>query len=168
MVTSLDGKSTKGNLGGAHLFSSPEDQKHFQQIIESAKLIIMGSATYENAKGMMQHREGRLRIVVTGDPKKYEIEKIPGQLEFTNETPIDLLKRLESKGFSEGYLVGGAKTNTEFFKEKLVTEVWQTLEPKILGMGNGIVGEEMEVNLKLISEEKLNDNGTLLLKYLVV
>jgi dihydrofolate reductase len=168
MVTSLDGRSTKGNETDNHTWTSPEDQKHFIEIIENAKLIIMGSKTFEPAKENMKHKEGRLRVIITRTPEKYDNEKIPGQLEFTNESPTDLIKRLENQGCTEGYLVGGAHTNTEFFKQKLVTEIWQTLEPKILGVGNGIVGDEkIDVSLKLISEDKLNDKGTLLLKYSV-
>ncbi len=170
MVTSLDGRSTqKGHGSDIHYWTSPEDQKHFQTVIENAKLLIMGSTTYEAARPSMHHVEGKLRVIITRDPSKYDGEKIPGQLEFSNEDPSELIKRLESEGFAEGFLVGGAHTNTEFFKQNLVTEVWQTLEPKILGIGNWLVGEE-EVNivLKLISSEKMNEQGTLLLKYLVL
>lgn len=170
MVTSLDGRSTqKGKGTDIHYWTSQEDQKHFANIVETAHLLIMGSTTYEAARNSMQHKPSRKRVVVTRDPSKYESEKIEGQLEFTNENPADLLKRLESEGYTEGYLVGGAHTNTEFFKQNLVTEFWQTLEPKILGVGNGIVGEEeINVDLKLENFEKLNDQGTLLLKYKVV
>ncbi|MDO8269998.1 MAG: dihydrofolate reductase [Candidatus Levybacteria bacterium] len=177
MVTSLDGRTTRGTESDNHTWTSPEDQKHFMDIIENAKLIIMGNRTYEPAKENMKHREGRLRVIITRTPEKYDNEKISGQLEFTNESPTDLIKRLESQGFNEGYLVGGANTNTEFFKQKLVTEFWQTLEPKILGTGNGIVGdasagsaqdEEINVSLELKTCEKLNDKGTLLLKYKVL
>lgn len=170
MVTSLDGRSTqKGHGTDIHYWTSPEDQKHFQNVVENAKLLIMGSSTYEAARGGMQHKDGRLRVIVTRNPSKYENEKIPGKLEFSNENPSQLVNRLESEGYTEGYLVGGAHTNTEFFKENLVTEVWQTLEPKILGIGNGLVGEEeILIPLQLISSEKLNENGTLLLKYLVI
>lgn len=168
MVTSLDGRSTRGSETNNHTWTSPEDQKHFVETIEKAKLIIMGSGTYEPAKENMEHHERRLRIIVTRTPEKYDNEKIDGQLEFTNEAPSELIKRLENQGHTEGYLVGGAKTNTEFFKHNLVTELWQTLEPKILGFGNGIIGnEEVNVSLKLLSSEKLNDKGTLLLKYSV-
>lgn len=169
MVTSLDGKTTKHNAPGAQNIGSPEDSVHFQNVISNASLIIMGSTTYDTHKDIMVHKEGTLRVVVTHHPEKYESEKIPGQLEFTNENPTELVKRLESQGYTEGYLVGGANTNTEFFKQHLVTEIWQTLEPKILGVGNGLVGEEeVNVSLKLLSSEKLNENGTLLLKYLVL
>src|SRR3990167_3699336 len=116
MVTSLDGRSTRGNETDNHTWTSPEDQKHFVKTIENAKLIIMGSGTYKPAKQNMQHKEGRLRVIITRTPGKYENEKILGQLEFTNESPTDLIKRLESEGFNEGYLVGGAHTNTEFLK----------------------------------------------------
>lgn len=169
MVTSLDGRSTQKGGGNIHEWTSKEDQVHFKKTVEDALLIIMGSSTYELAGEGMEHREGRLRIVVTRNPEKYSDQKIPGQLEFTSENPTELIKRLETAGFSEGYLVGGAHTNTEFFKEGLVTELWQTLEPKILGLGNGIVGDEtVNVSLKLLSEEQLNEHGTLLLKYAVV
>lgn len=170
MVTSLDGRSTqKGKGTDIHSWTSKEDQKHFADIATTAHLLIMGSATYEAAKGGMQHKEGKLRIVITRDSSKYDDEKIFGQLEFTNENPAELIRRLENQGYEEGYLVGGAHTNSSFFKEGLVTELWQTLEPVILGVGNGIIGEEQfDVKLKLLSSEEMNEKGTLLLKYAVI
>jgi len=167
MVTSLDGRSTKGSLSDNHVWTSPEDQEHFQNVLENASLIIMGSKTYEAARdGGIEHKDGRLRVIITRTPEKYESEKIPGKLEFTNENPKELINRLESKGYATGYLVGGANTNTQFFKQNLVTELWQTVEPKILGKGNGIISEEeTEISLELIESKKLNDKGTLLLKY---
>lgn len=169
MVTSADGRSTHQGEEGTHNFNSEEDRKHFQNVIDTGKLLIMGSTTYAQARDMMTHSEGKLRIVITRDPSKYENEKIPGKLEFSNENPTDLLKRLESEGFSEGFLLGGAHANTEFFKQNLINEIWQTIEPKILGMGNGILGEEkVNVDLKLLSIDKLNEKGTLLLKYSVI
>ena len=169
MVTSLDGRSTRGGEEGTHDWNSEEDKKHFQSVIDNGQLLIMGSTTYSQAKNMMVHAEGKLRIVITRDPSKFESEKIKGKLEFSNENPTALLKRLESLGFTEGFLLGGANTNTEFLKQNLVNEFWQTLEPRIFGIGNGILGEEkINVKLKLLSSEKLNDQGTLLLKYQII
>lgn len=169
MVTSLDGRSTNGVVAGTHSWNSPEDQKHFQDILEKGQLLIMGSSTFDGALKTMKHKKGRLRVVITRDPAKYKNQQIPKQLEFTNESPSSLLKRLESQGYSEGFLLGGAHTTTEFFKEGLITELWQTIEPKILGIGNGLVGEEVvDITLKLLSSKKLNEKGTLLLKYSVI
>lgn len=171
IVTSLDGRTTQksGELESHHEWRSDEDADIFTKKRDEASLIIMGSTTYDGAKHQMVHKEGKLRIILTRHPKKYEKEKIDGQLEFTNEPVKELVSRLEKRDHKEALFVGGAHTATDFFREKLITEVWQTLEPKILGLGNGIVGEEIvDVNLKLISVEKLNDKGTLLLKYSVV
>lgn len=169
MVSTLDGKTTKHILPGAQNIASPEDSVHFQNVISHAPLIIMGSTTYDTHKNIMVHKEGTLRVIVTHHTEKYESEKIPGQLEFCNKNPTKLIKRLESQGYIEGYLVGGANTNTKFFKQGLVTEIWQTLEPRIVGLGHGMLGEtEVDIQLKLLSFEKLNENGTLLLKYLVL
>jgi len=169
MVTSLDGHSTRGSETDNHTWTSEEDQAHFMKVLEESTLVIMGSATYEPAKGQMEHNNEKLRVVITRTPEKYDAEKIDGQLEFTNEKPTELLKRLESQGYTKGLLVGGARTNTEFFKEGLVTQLWQTIEPKILGVGNGIIGDEkVDVSLRLLSSEKMNEKGTLLLKYAVI
>lgn len=166
MVTSVDGRSTHGAEEGTHNWNSEEDKKHFREVIDDGKLLIMGSTTYEQARSMMVHSEGKLRVVITRDPSKYEKEKIPGKLEFSNENPKSLLERLGSQGFSKGYLLGGAHTNTEFFKQNLISEIWITIEPKILGVGNGLLGEEwMDIDLKLLSADRLNKNGTLLLKF---
>ncbi len=104
-------------------------------------------------------------MIMTRTPEKYDKEKIEGKLEFTNETPKELLKRFEDMGTKEALLIGGAYTNTEFFKENLVTEILQTIEPKIVGTGIATAVEKIDVDLELISIEKLNSRGTLLLKY---
>ena len=171
IVTSLDGRTLQkgGEPENQHEWASKEDQEIFIKERDKASLIIMGSKTYEGANRQMTHQEGKLRIVLTRNPKIYEKEKMPGKLEVTNEPVKELITRLENEGFSKGLFVGGAHSATNFFKEKLITEMWQTLEPKILGLGNGIIGEEIiNVNLKLLSSERINNKGTLLLKYKVL
>lgn len=171
IVTSLDGRTTqKGKVNEAHhQWRSNEDAQIFTKKRDEASLIIMGATTYKEAKHQMVHKEGKLRVVMTKNPGKYKNQAIPGKLEFTNEPLKELIIRLEKMGHKEALFVGGAHTATEFFKEGLITELWQTLEPKILGNGNGIVGEKIiNINLKLISVKKLNEKGTLFLKYEVM
>lgn len=168
MVTSLDGRSTHGKEKETHSWSSREDQKYFLKIIEKAQLLIMGSKTYEVARETMHHDIKRLRVIITKNPEKYRQNTIPNQLEFTNESPIKLIERLKKRGYTQGFLLGGSYTNTGFLKHNLVSEFWQTLEPKVLGIGNGIVDEKINLNLQLISYKKINTKGTLLLKYQVL
>jgi dihydrofolate reductase len=167
-VSSLDGTTNQGIGEDHHAWTSKEDQEIFYKELDSASLVIMGSNTYRAAREFMQHKEGRIRIIMTSHPEIYEAEKIPGKLEFTNENPKDLLARFEEKGITEGLLVGGATTNTAFFKNNLVTDIITTIEPVIVGPGIGTVVEKILTKLKLESMEKLNDRGTLLLKYTVI
>ncbi len=168
LASSVDGVTNQGKGEDHHSWRSKEDELHFNTTRDNAKLIIMGSKTYEAAKDFMEHKDGRLRIVLTKNPNKYNEKKIPCRLEFTNETPVKLMQRLESQGFETGILVGGAHTNTQFLKDNLVDEIWITIEPYLKGIGLNTAADTVDVYLKLISSEKLNDRGTLLLKYKVI
>lgn len=168
MVVSLDGKSTKGKLKNQQ-WASKEDQNHFQSLIASSNLIVMGRKTHEAAKPIIRLQKEKLRIVLTQDPERFKTSTVTGQLEFSSESPALLLKRVEKAGYKKLLLVGGSNINTLFFKAKLVDEIWLTVEPKIFGLGNGMVDNiKIDVRLQLESIEKLNKNGTLLLKYKVV
>lgn len=166
MVSSLDGFTTSGSDSSIHYWTSTEDQEYFAGLIEKAELILMGRRTYEAAKGFMQHRSGRLRTVFTKYPEKYTDAAIPGQLEFTADSPHAVLDSLTKRGFTQALLVGGANLNTVFLKEALIDELWITIEPLVLGEGNPLFANYKEYkSLKLLSLEKLNDKGTVLLKY---
>lgn len=165
MVSSLNGKITSGTDPHIYTWTSKEDQEHFFSLIEQATCIIMGRNTYEHAKEMMKHKEGRLRIVLTSNPEQYEEETIPGQLEFTNDTPSQFLTKLEERGFIEALLVGGSSTNTAFLDEDCIDELWLTIEPLIFPEGTPLFAKAPIKRLKLFSFEKLNEQGTLLLKY---
>ncbi len=167
-VSSLDGTTNQGKGEDHHSWTSKEDQDMFYNELDKTPLVIMGSKTYEAAKDFMEHRDGRIRIIMTRNPERYKDKEIPGILEFTNEEPKTLIKRLESLGIKSGIHVGGASANTGFFKHHLFSDVWQTIEPIIVGEGLGSIVGISYIPLQLLSIEKLNDRGTLLLKYKVI
>lgn len=168
MVLSVDGKSTKGNHPDQS-WASEEDQKHLQKLISENNLIILGGQTYALAKSHIKPAEGKLRIVLTHDPEKYSGDLISGQLEFINMDVMDLIKNLEERGFEQALLLSGESLNKEFFEENLISEIYLTVEPKIFGSGKGVLKEsDLDIDLKLLSFEKLNEQGTLLLHYQVV
>ncbi len=58
---------------------------------------------------------------------------------------------------------------TSFLKEQLIDEVWLTIEPKIFGTGGNFATEvNLDINLHLIHCEKVNGQGTLIIKYAVL
>src|SRR3990167_5261885 len=136
VVTTVDGKTTKWNLPDIHDLSSKEDQKYFFETLNKNDLVIMGRKTFEFAKPDIYKGSKKLRVVITKNPKKYK--NVLDRLEFTDSSPREILKTMEKRGFKKAMLVGGAEINTLFFKDKLVNEVWITIEPKIFGTGNGL------------------------------
>ena len=168
MVLSVDGRSNKWGQANTHLWASKEDQTHLEKLIKENNLIIFGRRTYQAVQNNLKLSEDKLRVVLTRDPKKFKNEEVPGQLEFSNEGVRELVRRLSSKGYTKMLLLSGEKLNSAFFKEKLISEIYLTIEPKVFGLGNGMIFEEkLDINLKLISVEKLNEQGTLLLHYQV-
>lgn len=170
IVTSSDGIISEEEKGAEshHEWASSEDWDLFLKERDKASLIIMGRKTYDGAKSQMKHTKDRLRIVFTRNPEKYTDQKLPGQLEFVSENVIEVMKNLEKKGYKEALHVGGAQLSNDFFKANLITEIWQTIEPIYLGTGSHILTEKLKVNLKFLSVKRLNDKGTLLLKYKVL
>lgn len=168
MVSTINGKITRGDDPDIKKWTSKEDGAHFHLMLAQSKLIVMGSSTYEAARESMRHEEGKLRVVLTHSPEKYQQDEIPGQLVFSSETPQELVGRLEKEGYQEMLLVGGGQTNAEFVKAKVLTSLCLTIEPKLFGTGKPVVGEgEFFVNAKLESVKQLNEQGTLLLEYAI-
>lgn len=169
MVASVDGKTTKGDIGDPTVWNSKEDRDLFSEKRDNASLIIMGSKTYVQAKKFIKVRPETLRIVMTRNSQKFENDKVLGQLEFSDKNPNTLIEELEKKGYTDALLLGGANLNSSFFKSNLVDKLWLTIEPRIFGTGNGVVGDiPIDVNMKLLSIERLNNQGTVLLKYKVL
>lgn len=169
MLTSVDGKITKGDDNNIYSWTSLEDQKYFFSLIKTHNLIVMGRSTYEASRPVIKLEKKKLRIILTRNPKKYSGQMIKGQLEFSDESPEKLVKRLSLLGYKKILLVGGGVINGLFLKQKLVNELLLTIEPRIFGSGKNIVeGQLLNTKLQLISIQKLNKVGTLLLRYVVI
>jgi dihydrofolate reductase len=166
-VATLDGKVTKWGDPIVTSWSSEKDKEYFREIWNNSKLIIMGSTSYQSTrlKPSLKH----LLVVMTGDPSKYKKQEVLGQLEFTDESPAQLAKRFEMEGIEQMMVVGGPHVATSFLKEQLIDELWLTIEPRIFGTGGNFVTEEkLDIDLRLISCEKVNEQGTLITKYAIL
>ncbi len=172
-VSSIDGKLTKWTGNNIYEWSSPEDFANFKKVISQNNLVVMGSGTFDKVKdnknaGLKAEKE-RLRIILTKNPKKYSKFAVPGQMEFSDETPKQLITRLKKFGFKQMLLVSGGKVATSFFKQNLVDELLLTIEPRIFGIGEPLVqNTKFDIKLKLLSTKKLNAQGALFLKYKIL
>ena len=165
-VSTLDGKVTKWDESHVKLWSSQQDQDYYKKTLNDSRLIVTGSNTF-NA-GSFPSLNHKL-IVMTGHPDKYKNLKHGGQVEFTSESPAKLTDRFKNKGYEHMLVVGGPHVATSFLKEQLIDELWLTLEPKIFGTGaNFATDVNLDINLRLLNFEKVNEQGTLITKYAVL
>lgn len=168
MVISADGKSTKWDLPDQS-WASAEDKTNLTKLISESDLILMGGKTYETAKKHIKPKKGKLRIVITRSPEKFSADQVDNQLEFTNQPILELVQGLENKGFKQMLLLSGEGLNKQFFESNLVDEIILTIEPKVFGSGHGMTADsKLDLNLRLLSVEKVNEQGTILLRYKVV
>ena len=148
-------------------WSSHQDQDYYKRIWDESKLIVMGSNTF-NAE-LLNPSSNHQLIIMTGHPDKYKSLEISGQIEFTKESPVELTARFKNESYEQMLVVGGPHVATSFLKEQLIDELWLTFEPKIFGEGgNFVTGGKLDINLRLINCEKVNEQGTLITKYAVL
>lgn len=165
-VSTVDGKITRWGDPLVRKWSSKEDQEYFSALMQKSPLVVLGSNTY--LADPIKPRENRLLLVLTSNPDRFKNQEVPGQLEFINQNPTRLIEIYKDKGFEKMLVAGGPRVATSFIKEKLIDELWLTIEPHIFGTGGSFVtDEDLNIQLELISIEKLNIKGTLLLKYTV-
>lgn len=165
MVASIDGKTTKGDKPGVDSWASPEDQQAFLAQKNAHDCIVMGSTTYEAARSAIVPSADKPRIVLTRNPQRFADERWPG-LEFSADTPEEIIEQAKRRGHKSLLLVGGAQTNAGFLDAGLVDELIVTIEPLLFGTGTVLVAPlRSTIRLRLVHYKQLNDQGTLLAHY---
>ncbi len=159
-AVTIDGKIARDE---AHFvnWSSHEDKKMFFSTSKRAGVIILGHNTYKTLPAPLP---GRLHIVLTTDPS----DKVsrPGEIEFTNQSPEDIINGLVARGYTEAVLTGGAQINALFLKSNMVDEIWLTVEPFIFGVGLDLFrGVQFDHRVRLLEVRQLNEGGSVLLRY---
>src|ERR1035437_29563 len=166
-VSTLDGKITKWGDPEIRSWSSKNDQDYFDTVWNETRVVIMGSGTYNPYP--VKPNSKNLFIVMTRHPEEYKSKAAPGQLEFTNESPLQLVTRFVKTGEEKMLIVGGAQIATSFLRDGFIDELWLTIEPKIFGKGaNFVIEEKLDIGLELLSCTRANNQGTLITKYKVI
>jgi dihydrofolate reductase len=166
-VATLDGKITRWGRPFVKKWSSEEDHIYFDKIWDESPVTVMGSGTYD--ADPIKPAPGHHLIIMTKNPETYRDREVTGQLEFTSQSPEQVVARYENEGVGSMLVVGGPHLATSFLKANLIDELWLTIEPKIFGTGgNFVIHENLDIDLQLLSIEKANTRGTLFTKYAVI
>ncbi len=168
VASSRDGYITDKNNPDPTSWTSKEDQAFFSNMLNQYTFLIIGRKTYEANKGTP--RPGRLRVVLTHHPEHFTSETVAGQLEFINTSPTELVGKYQN-AHDKALLVGGGYIFEEFLESGLVSEIYHTVEPVILGSGTPMLasGKKLDQLIKLPKPTmtELNDTGTLLYHYVL-
>ncbi len=142
MAMTLDGKIAKT---ADHFpdWTAPEDKKFFAERTRKAGAVVMGSRTFDTLKKPLP---GRLNVVMTRDPSRTSPWT---NLVFTQDPPRKILGWLESLGYREVVLAGGALINSLFAAENLIDRLIVTVSPKIFGTGISLFSPEISMDLSL-------------------
>jgi dihydrofolate reductase len=163
-VSTLNGKITMGDDPEVRHWSSESDQEYYSGIWRDSRLIVMGSNTYR--LNVITPSSSRLILVMTGSPESYRSGEIAGQLEFTDKSPSELVELYRKTTVDRMTVVGGPLVASSFLREKLIDELWLTIEPQLFGRGlNLIADDDLRVRLHLKEVIRVNEAGTLITKY---
>lgn len=150
MAITLDGKIAKDKDHFPN-WTSKEDKQFFAKISKKAKVVIFGENTFNTFKKPLKDR---LNVVFVKEKKEKQenIMWVSGKIK-----PV--LNKLEKLGYKSAVLGGGAYLNTLFLKEKLINEIYISINPKIFGSGISLFNDEFDINLRLVDIIKLNKDA---------
>ena len=159
-AVTIDGKLARNS---AHYvdWTSKEDKKIFFSTSKRAGVLVLGHNTYKTFPSPLPNR---LHVVLTYEPENQQ--SVPGEVEYTSASPEQIVATLEARGYSEMALGGGSQINSLFLEHNLVDEIWLTVEPIIFGLGVDLLrGVQFDIRARLLTMERLNEEGAVLLKY---
>lgn len=159
MAITVDGKIAKDSQQFAN-WTSREDKKLFVEISKHHGVIMMGENTFNTFPAPLKNR---LNVVFS----RQDNPPVQEGVKWVSGDPKIVLDELQSLGYSSALLGGGSFLNTLFLKEKLISEIILTVEPKIFGQGLSLFNEDFDINLELQEMKKLNDN-TIMLRYKII
>jgi dihydrofolate reductase len=161
-----DGFIAKADNQNSMEWTSKADKDFFVQKTKEAGVVVMGRKTFDTIGKPLK---GRHIIILTRGPVSqppHTDSPESGTIEYSNESPADLLARLETAGTKTVAIAGGAAIYELFLQSGLVDTVYVTQEPVRFETGIRMCSDEMRQRFSLVSSTQL-EGDTLLLEYTI-
>ncbi len=166
IAMSLDGYVADKNGGVSWLGGDNSDNENFgsyPEFIETIDTVILGYTTYNQIVTELSPEvwpyEGKTSYILTSKSLENKEEII-----FTNESLLELLKKLKEEEGKYIWICGGASIVNQVIEENIFDEICISMIPTILGEGVSLFKERLkETKLELISTKTYN--GIVDLKY---
>lgn len=157
VAASVDGRIS---LSSKHPpeWTSKEDWEFFQKSLSRIDAVVVGRNTYKSVAERLRKRN---TFVLSRRPKTIVRR---GTVTFVNPAKVNLPKLLE--GYKSVAVLGGGTVYQFMLENRLLDEVFVTVEPLIFGRGKEMfMGGMRTARVTLLSVKRLNRTGTLLLHY---
>lgn len=158
-ATTLDGKIA---LDAGHFsdWTSPEDKFFMRALLDKSDVVVVGNNTYKTAIEPLSKRNC---IVLTSSVATTERKSEKLLLWNPTTTTFESV----AGEYKTVAILGGAKTYSYFLQNNLLDELYLTIEPLVFGRGINLFEHQSGefAHFKLLSMEKLNEVGSVLLHY---
>lgn len=146
-------------------WTSKEDKNFLHKILDTCDVVVVGHKTYEVAVKPLSERNC---IVLTS--KVRGSKQVKPNCLYCNPEKIDLKGLIAKFGYKKIAILGGSQTYTYCLENKLLNEIFLTIEPIVFGQGLNLFQSKKSLMVKftLGSVKKLNTQGSLLLHYVKV
>ena len=156
VATSLDGKIAESAAQSSLVWTSKEDLQFFVKKTKEIGIIVMGRKTFQTIGKPLKDR----KIFVLSFPGE-ENPTLEG-VEFTTESPAQLVDRLNREGVVSLAVCGGASVYSQFLAGGLFDEIFVTIEPYLFGNGLPLTKDFGRVNLEFVEMSQLGMQAVLL------
>lgn len=162
VASSLDGYIAQKKEQNSTLWTSAEDKQWFNKLSRQIGTLLMGSTTYRTIGRPLP---GRKTIIYTSKPEDFPQAKVLSkffpeteeQLFVTGEMSLpDLMQTLQEKTLPEIAICGGAHLYQQALQEKLVDEIYLTLEPVFFGDGVKLLNQAMFTRCQVLEKIELS------------
>ncbi|MBI3232201.1 MAG: dihydrofolate reductase [Candidatus Doudnabacteria bacterium] len=152
----LDGKIAKGPKHFSN-WTSEEDKLFMRALLDKCDVVIVGNNTYKTAIEPLSKRN-----CIVFSRTENQMNRI-----YVNPSKTDVKKLIRKLNYRKVAILGGAQTYTYCLKNKMLDELYLTIEPLVFGKGIDLFSSKkfLDSKFKLISSKLLNESGSLLLHY---
>lgn len=160
-AVTLDGKIAL-DAGSGSGWTSKEDKDFLHEFLDGCDAVVLGHNTYKTAEKFLDKRDCIVLTTSVATP-----ERKGERLLLWN--PAGATLEAVAGEYKKVAVLGGAQTYSYFLDHDLLDELHLTVEPLVFGRGVGLFAplKAHMPRFSLLSMEKLNDEGAVLLHYKV-
>lgn len=160
VAVTIDGKIARHGDGGSD-WTSLEDKAFMRAKLQEMDVVVVGRTTYQQYQKPLSKRNC---VVFTRSVSKSKKES--ENLTYFNPQVAKIENLINENKYQNICVLGGSQIYSYFLENKLLSELFITVEPIIFGNGIPLFNTEVANQMwSLVEIKKMNETGSVLLHY---